>query len=98
MVDGTASEFSSGDDLVVAPRPARVAFNLNRVTELCWAVLPPALFLIAIVVAWDVLSGWGVIPSYIIPSPGAIAHEFATNSRVLLKHATATCLEAILGF
>jgi NitT/TauT family transport system permease protein len=62
------------------------------------AILPPVVFLAVILIAWDLLSASGAIPNYIIPSPGAIGHEFIANSRVLLKHATSTTLEAVLGF
>ena len=62
------------------------------------AALPAILFLALIIAVWDGLAGQGIIPNYIIPAPGVIGHEFATNSRVLLKHATATTMEALLGF
>ena len=61
-------------------------------------LLPPAVLLIGIVALWGVLSAYGLIPSYILPSPAAIGHEVETNWHVLLKHASATTLEAISGF
>jgi NitT/TauT family transport system permease protein len=62
------------------------------------AILPPVLFLAALVLIWSVLAERGVIPRYILPSPAAIFHEIATNSAVLVKHALATIEEALLGF
>ena len=80
------------------PRARLAGERWQRLRDGVVGVLPAVLFLIAIVVAWDVLSAWGAIPSYILPSPGAIGQQFTDNSRVLLKHATATTTEAILGF
>ena len=75
-------------------RRGGVAWALRTVT----AFLPPALLLIGIVLLWAVLSAYGIIPNYILPSPGAIGHEVRTNWHVLLKHAGATTLEAVSGF
>ncbi len=72
----------------------RAAGVLRRVM----AFLPPAILLAGMVVAWGGLSAYGVIPSYILPSPGAIGHEVAGNWHVLLKHASATTVEAVSGF
>ena len=63
-----------------------------------WALLPPASLLVGIVVLWGVLSAYGIIPSYILPSPGAIGLEVENRWPVLLKHAGATTLEAVSGF
>jgi NitT/TauT family transport system permease protein len=62
------------------------------------AFLPPAILLVGIVGLWGVLSDYGIIPSYILPSPGAIGLEVETRWPVLLKHAGATTLEAVSGF
>ncbi len=62
------------------------------------SIVPPALFLIALVVLWAIGSAYGVVPNYLLPSPAAVANEFLNNSAVLLKHAAATTLEALSGF
>jgi NitT/TauT family transport system permease protein len=67
-------------------------------TRLARAIVPPALFLAAIVLLWAIGSSAGVVPSYLLPSPLSIASEFVNNSGVLLKHAGATTVEALSGF
>ena len=67
-------------------------------TKAAQSIVPPALFLIALVVLWAIGSAYGVVPNYLLPSPAAIANEFVNNSAVLLKHAAATTLEALSGF
>lgn len=60
--------------------------------------LPPAIFLVLLVVLWGLGSSAGVIPNYLLPSPGALFNEFIANRNVLIKHAAATTLEALTGF
>jgi NitT/TauT family transport system permease protein len=74
-----------------APDPGRVAEALR-------VVLPPAVCLALILGAWAYLTGNGIIPRYLLPSPAAIGHEFATDTRVLLKHTKTTMAEALGGF
>ncbi len=62
------------------------------------AAVPPALFVVVLLVLWSVGSARGIVPFYIIPGPQQIAAEFVNNSAVLLKHATRTSLEALSGF
>lgn len=62
------------------------------------AALPPVLCLAGLVAAWALLSSVGVIPSYLLPAPGAIAMEFVGNVEVLVRHGTATATEALAGF
>jgi NitT/TauT family transport system permease protein len=87
--------------------PGKAPFSAPRLGWPLWrsgayaaasAILPPVLFLAGLVLLWSVLAERGVIPRYILPSPGAILHEMATNSAVLVKHALATTQEALLGF
>ena len=61
-------------------------------------ILPPALFVIALVGLWAGLSAVGVIPRYILPAPDAIFNEFIKNHAVLTKHALTTTGEALAGF
>lgn len=61
-------------------------------------ILPPVLFVAALVGVWAVLSAAGVIPKYILPAPGAVFGEFVKNYAVLAKHAAFTTGEAVAGF
>lgn len=92
MSDGTAT-----DDLT-APGFDTTGERWAKLRSAIAGIVPPLAFLVLILVAWDVLSDRGIIPSYILPSPGAIGHEFTANTRVLLKHASATTIEALIGF
>lgn len=92
MSDGTAT-----DDLAATGFSAG-GEGWDRLRGAALGILPPLVFLVVIVAAWEVLAERGIIPNYILPSPAAIWHEFTANSRVLLKHATATTMEAVAGF
>ena len=76
MVDGAMS----GDLAAGLAERGAAAWNARR-GGVAWALrtvtafLPPALLLIGIVLLWAVLSAYGIIPNYILPSPGAIGHE-----------------------
>lgn len=70
----------------------------EAMARLAQAIVPPALFLAALVILWAIGSAAGVVPNYLLPSPAAIANEFVNNSGVLLKHAGATTIEALSGF
>lgn len=61
-------------------------------------VWPPAVFLVGLVLLWQVLADMGVIPAFLLPSPSAIALEFVNNTEVLVRHGSATALEALAGF
>ena len=77
---------------------SRLALPWAQIRATLGTVLPPVVFVVLLVAAWAVLSAWGVIPSFILPAPAAIWHEFSANPGILLKHAAATSLEALLGF
>ena len=99
MVDGTMSGDFAADLVGERSRRGRAWGDRGgRALRALLALLPPAVLLIGIVTLWGVLSAYGLIPSYILPSPAAIGHEVETNWHVLLKHASATTLEAISGF
>ena len=99
MVDGTMRGDFAADLVGEHSRRGRAwGDRAGRVLRGLLALLPPAILLIGIVALWGVLSAYGIIPSYILPSPAAIGHEVETNWHVLLKHASATTLEAISGF
>ncbi|MDR3475485.1 MAG: ABC transporter permease [Devosia sp.] len=97
MVDGTAGEsfapaIASDDQVSARTLP------WQSVIRSIGLVAPPAVFIVLLVSLWAVLSAAGTIPSFILPSPGAIGQEFVSHWQVLLKHAGATSLEALSGF
>ncbi|RYG93613.1 MAG: ABC transporter permease [Alphaproteobacteria bacterium] len=72
--------------------------TIEAMTRTTRGLLPPAIFLVVLVLLWAIGSAYGVVPNYLLPSPAAIFNEFVSNSRVLIKHASATTLEALTGF
>ena len=72
--------------------------TIEAMTRTTIGLLPPAIFLVVLVLLWAIGSAYGVVPNYLLPSPAAIFNEFVSNSRVLIKHASATALEALTGF
>ena len=72
--------------------------TIEAMTRTTIGLLPPAIFLVVLVLLWAIGSAYGVVPNYLLPSPAAIFNEFVSNSRVLIKHASATTLEALAGF
>lgn len=72
--------------------------TIEAMTRTTRGLLPPAIFLVVLVLLWAIGSAYGVVPNYLLPSPAAIFNEFVNNSGVLIKHASATTLEALTGF
>lgn len=61
-------------------------------------VVPPALGLAALLLAWGVLTETGVIAAYLLPKPAAVLTEILTNNEPLWRHGKLTATEALLGF
>ena len=61
-------------------------------------LLPPGILVAVIVGVWAWMSGHGVIPSYLLPAPLALLKALAANASELLRHGTATTMEALGGF
>mgnify|MGYP000682834001 FL=1 len=58
----------------------------------------PILFLIGILVIWEILVLLLNIPEYLLPKPTRIISEIITNFDHLLNHTGVTMLEAIIGY
>lgn len=56
-----------------------------------------ALFLIAVLLGWQVLSGSGIVPRLILPSPLQVLHALISEFGVLMIHARITLWEAFIG-
>jgi NitT/TauT family transport system permease protein len=95
MADATTADAFDASD---QPRARTAGERWKILRNAITIALPPAIFLVLLILAWDLLSRAGLIPSYILPSPTAIGYEFVANWHVLLKHATATTIEAVSGF
>lgn len=76
----------------------RMGSHQEAIFRLAGFVLPPALFLVALVALWAAGANSGVIPHYLLPAPSVIAWEFVSNTGVLLRHGAATATEALGGF
>jgi NitT/TauT family transport system permease protein len=69
-----------------------------RASRFAALVVPPALLVLVIVAAWAWMSAHGVIASYLLPAPLVLLVAIGANAAVLLRHATATTMEALGGF
>lgn len=61
-------------------------------------VAPPAALACILVGAWAFASARGLIPSYLLPAPAAVAHAMIANAATLWRHGLATTREALGGF
>ena len=59
--------------------------------------LSPLIALAAIVCLWGAVCGFGAVPSYMLPSPGAVFRALVSESPVLLRQAGITLTEALAG-
>ncbi len=58
----------------------------------------PAVFFIAILAVWEIISRSGILPSYVLPAPSSIAVSLVVNFPSLLDDMLITLLEALIGF
>lgn len=58
----------------------------------------PAIFLLAVIVAWEVVTRAMGIPEYLLPPASTIAARIVENAGSLATHAAITMIEAVLGF
>ena len=70
----------------------------GSVKHLISVVLPPVVLLAALLAAWTWMSAQGMIPNYLLPSPGKLAGALVGDRSVLLRHGLATTEEALTGY
>lgn len=59
--------------------------------------LSPAVALLAVVAVWAAATGFDLVPSFMLPSPAAVAKAFFSDFSLLCQHARVTLTEAFLG-
>ena len=59
--------------------------------------LSPAVALLAVVAIWAAATGFHLVPSFMLPSPAAVAKAVVSDFSLLLQHARVTLTEAFLG-
>lgn len=59
--------------------------------------LSPAVSLFAVILIWAAATGFDLVPSFMLPSPAAVAKSFVSDFSLLLQHARVTLTEAFLG-
>lgn len=67
--------------------------KLQNITNKLWPVLAIAVIL----VIWQVASGTGMIPKFLLPSPWDVAKAFKEDFWLLMSNARVTLLEAFVG-
>lgn len=60
-------------------------------------ILLPLLSITVIIIIWQTLSQTGVIPSFMLPSPGKVLVALTSDFPTLMHHARYTLLEAVIG-
>lgn len=58
----------------------------------------PLIFLVSLLVLWQVLVEGGAVPSYILPTPIAIVKALIRDGKLLYHHSLTTLAEALIGF
>ena len=58
----------------------------------------PVLFIVAVLVVWEIVSILGSVPSYLLPAPTAIFGRILSSWSVLWHNAIVTTSEVIIGF
>ncbi|MCB8881592.1 ABC transporter permease [Acidisoma cellulosilytica] len=66
--------------------------------QLAALVLPPVILLGTTIALWGWMSAQGMIPNYLLPSPGKLAGALVGDRSVLLRHGLATTEEALSGY
>lgn len=61
-------------------------------------VLPPLMVVLGLLALWQVLHATGTVKPFILPGPGAVAHEWLKQFHVIVKHTRPTAYEALVGF
>lgn len=59
--------------------------------------LPPVIAFLVILGIWWFLSGSGIVPKYMLPTPLAVIKAFITQMPIILRHAAVTLQEAAYG-
>lgn len=60
-------------------------------------IVVPLLTLVVFIAAWELLVRTGVVPSFLLPAPSAVATAFVAEAPLLVEHTLTTVLEAALG-
>jgi ABC-type nitrate/sulfonate/bicarbonate transport system permease component len=62
------------------------------------AIVPPAAVLVVLLVVWESAVRLLDLPTYLLPSPSAIAASFSGEWSELARHTRATAISAVLGY
>lgn len=62
------------------------------------AWLYPVLFMLLLILLWEVYVRVAHVPAYLVPAPSAILTRMLTSRAVLMKHGWVTLIEVLAGF
>jgi ABC-type nitrate/sulfonate/bicarbonate transport system permease component len=79
-------------DAMLSGNTCRTPLKIHRSRE-----APRFLFLFLLVVLWQTVSGLGLVPPYMLPSPGRIVRALARDFPLLARHTGVTLLETAAG-
>ncbi len=69
----------------------------NTISKLISNIFPPVMAVALILAFWQWLSVSGIMPSFMMPSPGAVWKAFREDFLILCSHSATTLWEAFLG-
>ncbi len=86
----TASAFTTAPD-----DRSSAASRLADAVDAWWR---PAVFLLALLVLWWVVTAVGWVKPYLVPTPWSVVVEFQKDAGLLARHSGITLLETVVGF
>jgi NitT/TauT family transport system permease protein len=63
-----------------------------------YKAMPPVLFFVLVVAAWQVAVTWFDLPIYLLPSPWRVAREAVSERQAIVQATTMTAAAALCGF
>ncbi|MBR4452356.1 MAG: ABC transporter permease [Clostridia bacterium] len=60
-------------------------------------ILPPVFTLAVLIAVWSAVTGFEAVPSFMLPSPGAVLSAFVNNIGYMAKESVYTLQEAVYG-
>ncbi|MBR3315359.1 MAG: ABC transporter permease [Atopobiaceae bacterium] len=70
---------------------------MRRETARARRIVVPAIALLVLLVAWELVVGTSIVPSYLLPAPSQVARALVADAPLMAQHATTTLAEAAIG-
>lgn len=67
-------------------------FNINSIE-----ILAPTIFILIILIVWQIISDLGIVPKFMLPSPLDVLNAFINDFSLIIYNTKITLIEAFLG-